>query len=166
MSSDADPSARVREAHARMSRSVSDAEPNMKNVRFAEHTTVPVSPDIFNITHTVSAPVAHGGSSSSSAPSRVTSIVEHVRPDDSDEHICSKKLKLSERGSLPGGAPMSADMNLSSDDMRVECLLERFEREPVANKSNDPVLSLIVGWVSHEQVLEVAGLRGPARCRV
>ena len=36
-SSDDDPSARVREAHERMSRSVSDAVPNMKKVRFAEH---------------------------------------------------------------------------------------------------------------------------------
>ena len=65
--------------------------------------------------------------------------VEHVRPDDSDEHVGSKKLKLSEPGSLPSGAPMSADVNLSSDDMRVECLLERFERERVAFKSNTSV---------------------------
>ena len=41
---------------------------------------------------------------------------------------------------------MSADVNLSSDDMRVECLLERFERERVANKSNDFVLNRIAGW--------------------
>ena len=52
-------------------------------------------------------------------------IVEHVRHDDSDEHIGAKKLKLSEPGNLSSGAPMSADANLSSDDMRVECLLER-----------------------------------------
>ena len=97
----------------------------------------------FPRTHTVAALVAHGGSSSSSAPSQVTSIVEHVRPDDSDQHIGSKKLKLSELGNWPSGAPMSADVNLSSDDMRLECLLERFERERVANKSNDPVLSRI-----------------------
>ena len=38
-----------------------------------------------------------------------------------------------------------ADANLSSDDMRVECLLERFRRERVANKSNDPVLNPIAG---------------------
>ena len=50
--------------------------------------------------------------------------------------------------------------------MRVECLLDRFEREPVANKSNDPLLSRIAGWVPDEQflevALEVAGLDGPA----
>ena len=116
--------------------------------------------------HTVSAPVAHGGSSSSSASLQITPTVEHVQPDDSDEHIGSKKLKLSEPGSLPSSAPMSADVNLSSDDMRVECLLDRFERERVANKSNDPLLSRIAGWVPDEQFLEVAGLDGPARCRV
>ena len=70
-----------------------------------------------------------------------------MRPDDSDEHIGSKKMKLSEPCSLPSGAPMSADANLSSDDMRVECLLDRFERERVANKSYDPLLSRIAGWV-------------------
>ena len=47
--------------------------------------------------------------------------------------------------------------------MRVECLLERFERERLSNKSNDLVLSRIAGWVSDEQFLEVAGLDGPAR---
>ena len=80
----------------------------------------------------------------------------------------SKKLKLSEPGSfLPSGAPMSADVNFSSVDMRVECLLDRFERERVANTSNDPLLSRIAGWVPDEQLLEVAGLDGPgpARCR-
>ena len=54
MPSDADLSARVREVYARKSRSVSDAEPNMKKVRFAEHTTVPVSPAV-STSHTVSA---------------------------------------------------------------------------------------------------------------
>ena len=34
---------------------------------------------------------------------------------------------------------MSADVNLSSDDMPVECLLEQFELDRVANKSSDPV---------------------------
>ena len=67
--------------------------------------------------------------SSSSASLLITTTVEHVRPDDSDEHIGSKKLMLSESGSLPSSAPMSADVNLSSDDMLVECFLERFERE-------------------------------------
>ena len=46
MSSDADLSARVTEAHEKMSRSVFDAEPSMKKVRFAEHTSVPVSPAV------------------------------------------------------------------------------------------------------------------------
>ena len=53
---------------------------------------------------------------------------------------------------------MSADANLSSCDLRVECLLERFERERVANKSSDLVLSRIAGEVFDEQFLEVAGL--------
>ena len=61
---------------------------------------------------------------------------------------------------------MSADANLSSDDTRVECLLDRFERKRVASKSNDPLLSRIAGWVPDEQFLEVAGLNGPARRRV
>ena len=46
----------------------------------------------------MSAPVAHGGSSASSAQSQATPIVEHVRPDDNDEHVGSKKLTLSEPG--------------------------------------------------------------------
>ena len=46
---------------------------------------------------------------------------------------------------MPSGAPMSAGLNLSSDDMRVECLLCRFEQERVANKSNDPLSSRIAG---------------------
>ena len=66
----------------------------------------------------------------------------------------------------PHREPMSSDVNLSSDDMRVECLLERIEREQVANKLSDTVLNQIAGWVSDEQVLEVAGLNGPARSRV
>ena len=61
---------------------------------------------------------------------------------------------------------MSADANLSRADMRVECLLERFEREGVANKSNDHVLNRFAGWVSDEQYLEVAGLDRPVRSRV
>ena len=61
---------------------------------------------------------------------------------------------------------MSADVNLSSDDMRVECLLEEFEQVRVANTSNDLVLNRIAGWVSDEQFLEVAGLDGLARNRV
>ena len=43
MSSDVAFSARIWDAHERMSRPFSDAEPNMKKVRFAEHTTEPVS---------------------------------------------------------------------------------------------------------------------------
>ena len=46
-----------------------------------------------------------------------------MRPDDGDEHIGSKKLKLSDPDDLPSDAPMSSDANLSSDDMRVECLV-------------------------------------------
>ena len=91
----------------------------MKKMGIAEHATVFVSPRGFHDTHTVSTLVAHGGSSSSSAPSQVTTIVEHARLDDSDKHIGSKKLKLSEPGSLLSGARMSADANLSSGDMRV-----------------------------------------------
>ena len=72
--------------------------------------------------HAVSALVAHGGSPSS-ASSQITSTFEHVRFDDSEEHIGSRELKLSEPGSLPSSAPMSADVDLSSIDMRVECLL-------------------------------------------
>ena len=165
MSSDADLSARVREAYERMSRAVSDAEPIMKKVRFAEHTTVLASP-VISTSHTVSAPFAHGGSSSSSASLQKKPTVEQVRPDDSDKHTGSKKLTLSESGSLASGAPMIADVDLSSDDMRVECLLDRFERGRVANKSNYPLFSLIAGWVPDEQFLEVAGLDGPARRRV
>ena len=67
--------------------------------------------------------------------------IRGVRPDDSDEHMGSKKLKLSELGSLPSGAPMSVGANLSSDDMRVEFLLQRFERGRVANTLNIPVLN-------------------------
>ena len=48
---------------------------------------------------------------------------------------------------------MSSDVNLSDDDMRVECLLDRFERERVANKSNDLLLSRIAEWVCDEIIL-------------
>ena len=81
----------------------------------------------------MSALVALGGSSSSSASLQITSTVERVRPDDRDQHIGSKKPKLSEPGNVSSGVPMSADVNLSSDDMRVECLLDRFEWERVAS---------------------------------
>ena len=90
----------------------------------------------------------------------------HVRPDDSGEHTGSKKLTLSDRGDLASNAPTSSDVNLSSDDMRVECLLERCERGRVANKLSDHVLNRTAGEVSDEQFLEVAGLDGPARDRV
>ena len=63
-------------------------------------------------------------------------------------HVCdlmtvtgSKILRLSEHCDLPSDVPMSADANLSRGDMSVECVLERFEQERVANKSSDPVLS-------------------------
>ena len=55
------------------------------------------------------------------APPQATPTVEHQRLDDSVEHAGSKKkLKLSDPGELPSNAPMSAGVNLSSDDMRVE----------------------------------------------
>ena len=54
----------------------------------------------------------------------------------------------------------------SDDDMRVECSLERFERERVAHKSSDLLLSRIAGGVSDEQFLEVAVLDGTARSRI
>ena len=72
----------------------------MNKVRFAEHTTVFVSPAV-SPPHTASALVAHGGPSSSSAPSQMIPIVEHVRLDDSDEHFGPQKLMLS----VPGGLP-------------------------------------------------------------
>ena len=53
---------------------------------------------------------------------------------------------------------MSADANLSSDHMRVESVLKRFDQERVANTSIDPVLSPIAGETSDEQFSEVAGL--------
>ena len=166
MSADADLSARVREAHERVSRSVSDAEPSMKMVRFTERTTVRIS-SATSMPHTVPAPVTYyGGSSSSSAPTQATSTVEHVRPDDSDERIGSNKLKLSESGSLLSGAPMSADADLSTDDLRVECLMGGLERDLISSKSNDPWLSRITGLVPTGQFQEVVGLDGPAQDRV
>ena len=60
---------------------------------------------------------------------------------------------------------MSAHTKLSSDHKRVECVLERFEQERVANTSIDPVLSPIAGETSNEQFSEVAGLDRPARER-
>ena len=113
--------------------------------------------------HTFPTSVTHGGSSSSSAPPQAIPIVVHVQPDDSDEHAGSKKLKLSGPGNLRSSAQMSSDANMTSDDMRVECWLER---ERVANKSNHPVFTPIAGWVFDEQFLEVAGLDGRARGRV
>ena len=132
---------------------------------FAEQTTEPVSPAV-STSNTLPTSVAHCVSSSSSAPPQAIPIVERVRLDDSDEHTGSKKLKLSESGFLPSRAPMSSDVNLSSDDMPVECLLERIEQERVANKSSCTVLNRIAGWVSDEQFLEVAGLDRLARSRV
>ena len=53
-------------------------------------------------------------------------------------------------------------MNLSSDDMRVDCVLERFEQERVANKLSDPLFGWIAGETSDEQFLvQVAGLDRP-----
>ena len=88
MSSDAGLSARVREAHERMSRSVSAAEPHMQKVILAEHTIVPVSL-VISTPHSVC----------TCCPwwiiIFISPTVEHVRPDDSDELTGSKKLKLS-----------------------------------------------------------------------
>ena len=87
-------------------------------------------------------------------------------PDDSDEHVGSRKLRLSEPRDLPSNEPMTADANLSSDDVRVECVLERFEQDHVANKLSDPVLSRVAGETSDVQFLEVVGLDNPARERI
>ena len=61
---------------------------------------------------------------------------------------------------------MSPDTNLSSDHMKVECVLERCEKERVANTSTDPVLIPIAGETCDEQFSEVAGLDRPARRRL
>ena len=66
---------------------------------------------------------------------------------------------------MPSGTPMSADANLPSDDMSVECVLEHFERKRVAIKLSDLVVSKIAGESSGGQFLEVAGLQS-ARGRV
>ena len=71
----------------------------MKKVIFAEHTTEAVSPAVYT-SQTLPTPIAHDGSSSSSAPPQAAPTVEHVRPYDGDEHTGSKKLKLSEPGSF------------------------------------------------------------------
>ena len=54
---------------------------------------------------------------------------------------------------MPSNAPMSAVVNLSSDDMRVERVLERFDQERVANKLSVPVLSRTAGKMSDEKFL-------------
>ena len=134
----------------------------MKKARFTESATIPVS-SVTSTPHTVPAPFTYyGGSLSSSALPQTISTFEHERLDDSSERTGSKKLKLMESGSLPSGAPMSADADLSTDDLRVECLLDRFERQRIASKSNDP-------WLSRsttEQFLEGVGLDEPERDRV
>ena len=104
----------------------------MENLRLAEHTRD------FYATHSVCTCCAWWF---------IIVTVEHVRPDDSDEHIVSKKLMLSDPGKSPNGAPMSADATLSTENMRSECLLDRFERERVANQSDDVLLMRIAGWV-------------------
>ena len=130
-------SARVWEANERVSRSVS----SMKKARFTERATAPVSSVTFTPhTHCLHQSRVLGGSSSSSAPPQATSAVQRERLGDSDDRIGSKKLMLSESGSLPSGAPMSADLDLSNDDMKVRCLLDRFERERIASKSHDPLV--------------------------
>ena len=61
-----------------MSRPVSDAEPNMKNMRFAEHTTELVPPAA-STSHTASTLVTHGGSSASSQSIPTVLHVRQVR---------------------------------------------------------------------------------------
>ena len=129
-----------------------------KKVRFAEHTTEHVPPAVTTLPIS-SIPVTY-------RPSRPIPSVVHARLDDSDERAGSKELNLSDPGDLPSGAPKSSDVHLSSADMRVECLLKRFERERDTNKSSVRVLNRIARGVSDEQVLEVAGLDGPARSRI
>ena len=70
-------------------------------------------------------------------------IVFGTRLDERDELIGAKNLRLSEPCDLPSNAPMSSDVNLSNDDMKVECVLDRFGQKRVANKSSDPVSSRI-----------------------
>ena len=129
-----------------------------KKVRFAEHATEHVPPAVTTLPIS-SIPVTYG-------PSRPIPSVVHARLDDSDERAGSKELNLLDLGDLPSGALMSSDVHLSSADLRVECLLKRFERERDTNKSSVRVLNRIAGGVSDEQVLEVAGLDGPARSRI
>ena len=57
-------------------------------------------------------------------------------------------------------------MNLSSDDIRVHSLLERFDLERVRTKSSDTLLIRIAGEASDEQFLEAASLDGPGRNRI
>ena len=73
----------------------------MEKVRFAEHTIVLVSQAV-STPHTVSALVAHGGSSSSS--------VEHVRP---DECGCELVECLLDRFERVPRTPLSASAKLS-----------------------------------------------------
>ena len=63
-------------------------------MRFAEHTTVPVSPAVPHHTQYL----------------HLLRMVNHVRLADGDEHVGSKKQMLSELGNLTSGAPMSADV--------------------------------------------------------
>ena len=130
----------------------------MEIVRFTGHTGVPFSPAV----PTSQTQCLH----LLRTPSLITPLLNTCHLMTVMSTLVQEKLNLSEPGILPSGAPMSADANLSSDDMQVECLLERFERERVANKSNELVLNRIAGLVSDEQFLEVAGLDGPARRHV
>ena len=109
----------------------------MKKVRFAEHTTVHVSP-VISTSHSVCTCCAWW----------IIIVISIVTNNPPLLNMCDLMTVT------------------SALVQRVECLLDRFERERVAVKSNDPLLSRIAGWVPDEQFLEVADLDGPARCRV
>ena len=126
ISSDVDLSERVREAPERVA---SDAEPNMKKVRFAEHFH-PRFPHHTQSLHLLLIVDHHRHQHHQ----KELPLFDTCELDDRDEHICSQMLELSEPGNLPSCAPMSADMILSSDDMRLECWLERFGNELQTNR--------------------------------
>ena len=71
--------------------------------------------------------------------------------------LLQNTLTMSETCALPGGALVSANANLSNDDMSVDCAVA-ISTERLANKLSCPVLSKIPGETSDEQLVEVAGL--------
>ena len=125
-------------AHEKMSRPASDAEPDVKNVRFAEHATEHVPPAV-STSHSSSTPVTHGWIififSAVTTRSHCFFFSRDLMTVTST--LVQKKLKLSDPGNLPSDAPMGSDANLSSDDTQIECLLERLERKRVAKTLSD-----------------------------